>query len=48
GIRSAEEEEDSQRAGDAEASQDELSFHDGVNLDVPAYLRRKTPYRKGR
>jgi len=47
GIRSAEE-DDVQRDGDAEASQDELSFHDGVNLDVPAYLRRKTPYRKGR
>jgi cell division protein FtsZ len=48
GIRSPETDAPNGELPAASDRFEDLSFYDGVNLDVPAYVRRKTTFRMGR
>lgn len=48
GIRSPETDAPNGDLSAAPERNEDLSFYDGVNLDVPAYLRRRTTFRRGR
>jgi cell division protein FtsZ len=45
GVRPSHADVTNEDAASASQPHQDLSFHDGVNLDIPAYLRRRTSYR---